>query len=95
MKNTVIILWPSQSWNPETNTWDGPFMVPPEWRRDDCLEFHRDGTISDNGGHVDYQDLTDEMIDVLPELEREFVREFMNRSSESAFEHIDDRFVTE
>jgi hypothetical protein len=57
---------------------ENELYLAPEWRADDCLIFHTDGTIESNGGPVGHHKITDEQIDILPEPDQKFVREFLD-----------------
>ena len=48
-----------------------------EWRADDCLRFNTDGKIESNGGPVGHHEITDEQVEMLPEADQNFVREFL------------------
>jgi len=48
-----------------------------EYRNDDCLTFYSDGKIESNGGRVDHHEITEDILEVLPESDREKVKRFL------------------
>ena len=56
---------------------DGNLTMNPEFRNDECLTFFADGRIESNGGHVGHDEITKEALELLPESDREEVRQFL------------------
>ena len=56
---------------------DGSLKIPEHFRADDCLSFFTDGRIESNGGRVEHHEITDEQIELLPEADQNFVRNFL------------------
>jgi len=65
-----MILWP-------VIDGDGNLRMPAQWRADDCLRFHPDGLIESNGGPVGHEEITEEQLKLLPQADRQFVRDFL------------------
>jgi hypothetical protein len=61
---------------------DGNLKINPEFRSDECLTFFPNGKMESNGGPVGHDEITEDQIDMLPESDQCFVREFMDGNYE-------------
>ncbi len=57
---------------------DGKLYVRSEFRGDDCLIFYPNGHISSNGGSVGHHEISEDIIDLLPQDDQKFVRDFLD-----------------
>lgn len=60
------------------NDGNGHLSLSQDWRNDECLIFHSDGSIESNGGRVEHHEITEDQIERLPESDQQFVRSFLH-----------------